>query len=652
MKRRIPGGPVVAAAFLLSAAIWSAGAYPAAAEARARPVQSDSPGFDACHYFLTLFLDLENETVSGSAVITGVSQEAVLDSIDLDFTHLNVDSVISAGVVLPFLHDDPVLRIGLDRSYAAGDTFRVEVFYHGHPGNCGTDSRGGFNFGGVPKSAYQVGYDLGGTPPSMGKYLFPCSDRPFDKATAEYRITVNGVAKKVISNGLLESAVLDSAGNTATYNWVEDCPVATHLMTLHAGRYADVVDSTYPWIHYWVYPRQAGTARVNFRNVHVMVDAFEQAFGPYPFPKCGYVVAPQADAGHQSCITYPVSAVTESDINEWRVARGLARQWWGACITPSDWRDVWLTESFCRYGEPLFQEYVYGADAYHDYVYEDLIQHTLRAAEPNSPVYDPIFIDEHTIYEKGAVVLHMLRYVLGDSVFFDALRQFRAACEYGCATTADFRTAAETSGGIDLDWFFDQWIFDCGWPVYEYAWYAEPAESGYSLVLAIDQVQAVGPVFAMPLEIAISRASGDTLITVWADDDHEEYALEVDGKPLAVRVDPNHWVLHESSEIPFARVPEGRRVPGQPAVRVFPNPFRDETAIYYSLGAPGTVRINVYDAAGRRIAGLLDAEAGPGPGVVRWDGKCSNGAHAGPGTYFCRVESGGVCVSARLVLLH
>jgi len=620
--------------------------------AAAGPTANCPHSFDVLHYEITLFVDIDNETVSGNALVRAKSEEPDLEAIELDFAALTVDSVTGTAGALASAHSDPVLGIDLGRAYAAGDTFEVRVYYHGHPGNNGSDAMGGFYFEGVPKRALQVGRTLGAATPSMGKYLFPCWDWPCDKATAEFLITVPGTGKRVICNGVLAATVIDSLAGTATYHWVEDSPIATHRVALHAGRYADLVDSTYDFIHYFVYPRQVETALVNFGNVDAMMDAFVDAFGPYPFAKCAYVGAPQADVGHQNCITYPASAITADHGNDWHVAGGLARQWWGACVGMGDWRDVWLCESFGRYGQPLFEEYAYGSQAYHDFMYEDLMLHTFADADQHSPVYDPNFPGGHTIYEKGAVVLHMLRYALGDSTFFSSLRSFREVFAYGVATTSDFQNVVEAVSGQDLDWFFDQWVYDCGWPEFEYAWMARGTGPPYEIDVVINQVQTVGPVFTTSLDICVGTDAGDTLFTVWIDGAHEEFALEVGAEPLSLQLDPDRWVLHRETEVAYARLDVGEDRSCKLTLAVAPNPAREGATIRYHLPGAGRVRVDIYDAAGREVSRVYDGMLDPGAGEIYWNGLRASGGRAAPGTYFCRMFTPSGSRTVRIVMLN
>jgi aminopeptidase N len=565
--------------------------------------------------------------------------EPGLDQIALDLAELAVDSVLSDGTPLAFSHDGQVLTLDLGQSYASDDTFVVQIFYSGHPGNSGSDRMGGFYFSGVPRLAFQVGTDIGSDPFGMARYWIPCLDRPCDKATVSYHITVPGSEKKVICNGVLAGVYRDSLAGTATYDWVEDCPVAPCCMTVNAGRFSEIVDSTCDWISYWVYPRLVDDAVINFENVPAMMDVFTEAFGPYPFPACAYVAVPTADVSHQGCITYPTSAVTATHDNDWHVSEGLARQWWGASVTPADWSDLWLTESFGRYGQPLFVETTLGEEAYREYIHDDLMLHTFADADPASPIYHPLHPDGHTIYEKGTVVLHMLRFVLGDSIFFDTLRAFSQTYAYSCAGTADFQSTAENVSGRDLDWFFSEWIYDCGWPEFEYAWNVVPSDSGWALNLLLEQVQQAGPVFTMPLEIGLVGAAGDTTLRIWVDESNEEYDFMIGRAPSELVLDPDHWVLMKSSEVPYAGAGEGRRVIQGAGLSVHPNPACRGTRVLYRLSAPQCVTIAIYDISGRRVATLLMGALPAGVGEVAWDGMDYRSRPVSPGVYFCRMDT-------------
>jgi aminopeptidase N len=595
--------------------------------------------FDVLHYNITLFVDTDSEEIGGNTVVTSMSQVADLSSIDLDLAVLTVDSVLSGvGDPLTYVHSDSVLTITLDQAYASGDTFDVQVYYHGQPGNEGPDGFGGFYFDGTPTMGFQMGVGLVADPPSMGKFWIPCWDWPCDKATAEYHITVPGTGKKVVCNGVLTGSEVDTLASTATFHWEETHQIAPHVMTVHARRYRELVDSTYSWMYYWVFPPDEADALIHFSNCDIMMEGFIERFGPYPFGKMGYAAATKGDMEHQTCVTHIAQAIQPNHLYDGLLAHEMAHMWWGDCVSVNDWRDVWLSEGFASFGEAVYQEHAGGMTAYHDYVSQFLMNPVFASGE-NFPIYDPNYLWGTTVYEKGGVVTHMLRYVLGDSLFYDAFAAYRLAYEYESATTVQFKQTVEGVYGQSLDWFFDEWIYDVGWPDYEYSWLGTSLGDSFTINLVIDQVQTNGPVYTMPVEVGITTVAGDTVLSVWVDEASEEFDLIVLNEPTAVELDPDDWVLNTSTEVPHAAVRDVVAVPELVLEQNVPNPFGPRTTIRYSVPGSQRVRVDIYNAAGQKIVGLLDETVAAGWGHVSWDGRDGLGAEVAPGTYFCRLKT-------------
>jgi aminopeptidase N len=619
-----------------------------------RPLLHDSltqncpHSFDVLHYDITLYIDFGLETIDGNTRVTSVSKEAGLSTIDLDLTILTVDSIFGASGPLTYVHNDPVLSINLGQAYAEDDTFEVQVYYQGQPGNEGPSGFGGFYFDGVPIHAFQMGVGLEADPPSMGKYWFPCWDWPCDKATAEYHITVGGTNRKVICNGSLVEAVIDTVENVSTYVWEMAHQIAPHCMTCNAGRFTEIPDSAYSWMSHWVFPRCEEDAVIHFENCDIMMDGFIQRYGSYPFSTFGFVSESKGDMEHQTCVTHRVGLINPDHLYDWLLAHEMAHMWWGDCVSVGDWRDVWLSEGFATYSEAVFHEHAYGMESYHNYVQNNLMNPVLSSGE-NFPIYDPDYLWGSTTYEKGACVLHMLRHVIGDSAFYGGLAAYRQAYEYEYAVTPEFKEAIETVSGQDLDWFFDEWIYDKGWPEYEHAWLADSVAGGYDLNLVIDQVHTNGPIFTMPVEFKITTVSGDTLVTLWVDESYEEFDLMIFEEPTAVELDPDNWILNTGQEVPHAGVHRTAAVFDLSLEPNAPNPFRPSTTIRYMLPRSQHAKIEVYNAMGQKVLTLLDRDLPAGRGEVTWNGRDQGGHRVAPGTYFCRLVTEDGSLATRMV---
>jgi hypothetical protein len=352
---------------------------------------------------------------------------------------------------------------------------------------------------------------------------------------------------------------------------------------------------------------------------------------------------------HQTCVTHNASTVQANHAYDWLLAHEMAHQWWGDLVSVNDWRDVWLSEGFATYSEAIFQEHAFGAQAYRDYMQQSLMAAVLNSGE-NFPIYDPNNLWGTTTYEKGGCVLHMLRRVIGDPVFFDALASYRQAYAYSSAVTSEFQAIVESAAAQDLDWFFDEWIYGTGWPSYEYSWHAVEDQGQYAVDLVIDQVQTNGPVFRMPVDVKLTTVAGDTTVVLVVEAAHQVFDLALASEPTAVTLDPDNWILNEAEEVAYAGA--GGAVPAELRLEQnVPNPFSRTTTIRYSVPRAQRVRLEIYDAAGRQVVSLVDGPVGPGWGEVTWDARDRNRRAVASGAYFCRLSAAeGRSVSRMIVL--
>jgi aminopeptidase N len=395
--------------------------------------------------------------------------------------------------------------------------------------------------------------------------------------------------------------------------------------------------------------RDTETALIHFSNCDIMMDAYIERYGAYPFDKFGYVMEAKGDMEHQTCVTHVNSALQPNHLYDWLLAHEMAHMWWGDCISVGDWRDVWLSEGFATYSEAIFHEHAYGTTSYKNYIQNNIMNPVLSSGE-NFPIYDPLYLWGTTTYEKGACVLHMLRHVIGDSTFFDALAAYRAAYEYSSAVTPEFQAEVEAVSGQDLEWFFSEWIYGSGYPEYEYSWLADSTAGGYDLNLVVDQVQT-SQVFTMPVEVLVTMTSGDSLLTLVVDETHEVFDLVMPYQPTAVEIDPENWILNTAEEVPYAGIGDVVACPDLSLRQNRPNPFGGVTTITYEVLRPQHVRLGIYDAAGRKIAGLVDGYSPAGPAEVVWDGRDSEGRSVAPGTYFCTLATEDGRLVRRVILL-
>jgi aminopeptidase N len=521
-------------------------------EAYLRSEKAYTPhSYDVLHYQIDMDIDIPGDSVRMASVLINCRSETdTLTTVDLDFRGMTIDSITVDGVLRNYIWEPDQLLIHLGSAISQGDTFLVAVYYHGHPVTAG--GNGLFIDSDVTFTMAE---------PEGARLWYPCYDKPSDKATADLNITVPD-DYIVASNGVLVETVADEKAKTMTYRWSEGYPITTYLISLAISQYAT--------FSYWYYgeqdtmeiacyapPAESANAVVDFANLPEMIACYSEIFGLYPFieEKYGMATFPWGGAmEHQTCTSWGFP-LPGNQYYDWVVAHELAHQWWGDWVSPDDWRDIWLNEGFATYSEALWWEYLYGDWGLRSYMQEMqdyYIWWENSGYGSRFPIYDPPpgYMFSATEYEKAGCVLHMLRFTVGDSTFFHILRTYGATYSYGNAVTEDFQVICENLSGQDLDWFFDQWIYDQGYPEYKFVWTSEDqGGKAYDVNITIAQVQANAPIFNMPVELGITTAYEEILDTVIVDQASEVLQFMVQDEPLSIQLDPNRWLLCEKEEV-------------------------------------------------------------------------------------------------------
>jgi len=611
---------------------------------KTRTIPTECPdSLDMLHYELHLEADHATEYLEGTAFLTFRSEKDGLASTRFDLRAMTVDSIFHGATPLAYLQVDDTLFVTLDAPLMTGDTAVVAIHYSGNPESEGPGGFGGFWFGVNPITDYSMGVGLNTDPPSMGRYWFPGVDQPCDKATCEIVATTN-LVKSAVATGRLDTVIVDSVAETREWHWVHDYPVSTYLMAVAISKYDAVPDSHDARITYYVHRTLTHLAPGTFINVHHMMDCYESLFGTYPYvgDKFSYVVTPLGDMEHTTCVFHSSMLMTGDTTYDDILAHELTHMWFGDLVTYADWREVWLSEGFATYGEALWREYQYGTTNYHAYVTGSLMgPYLLNAHNLTYPIYDPDFLWGTISYEKGGVILHMLRHVMGDSLFFAGMNAFKDAHAFGNVTTPDFIAACEGVYGSDLDWFFDEWIYQGGHPVINWGWsFEETAPSTYRVDVETRQVQTVGPTaYTMPVDLRIETAGGDTIVVAMLDAVANSFSFVVDSEPTGVVFDPDNWLLDENSEVATdvaGPAPRLRYTLGQAQ----PNPFNPVTTIPFKLPIDERALIRVYTIDGKLVRTLVDGNLPAGEHTAVWDGTDRAGRPVASGVYLYRMQAG------------
>ncbi len=528
-------------------------------EHRARGGSPNQERYDVLHYDIRMKFNRDMARIEGDVAMT-VRVVAPLDRCEIDcYWMMQVDSVKVNGKVTSHFRDWDRVTVLLDRTYSIGERPTTRVFYHGFEPDFQWWALHFETFDGQPIVGSLA-------EPFYARAWWPCKDYPNDKADSlDFRITYPS-QYFCSSNGSLISDV-DLGTGFRTTHWSVRYPIATYLVSVSMAEFtywrewALRTDTDSLPVDYWVYPGLAPTAQQTYQITVPAIDTLSRIFGTYPFPSEKYAMSGFMWGGameHQ----------TNSSMSEWAtgepmvIVHELSHQWWGDMITCRDWHHIWLNEGFASYAEALLVESVYGPAAYRSYM-----------ASMEYFAHGSIYVQDTTnsgsilstiVYDKGAWVLHMLRGVIGDSAFFEGLRNYGdSPLKFGTAVTEDFQYYMEQSAGVDLDWFFSEWIYGQDNPAYEYKFQCQQTTPGvYQVDLVVEQVQTIDQVFDMPVTFGFQLESGSVIEQTFNVNSRFKYVyFEFSDSVVAVTIDPNNWVLETHTQIPFGLTVVSRDLP-------------------------------------------------------------------------------------------
>ena len=554
---------------------------------------------DVTYYGLDLRLTHTPAYLNGAATITLKANSANLNRFFLDAKpQLKIDSVKSAGQKLAFTRETERVQITAPQPLSLGQALTLTVYYQGNPASL--NGFGSFSFATHGPTNAPVIWSL--SEPYGASDWFPSKDTPADKAdSSAVAITANRQFVSV-SNGKLVS-MTENRDSTRTYRWRNSYPIAQYLISLAMTNY-EQYDTPFTYngqtmpVNHFVYPETLPTIRTNLDLTPGMLRIFSDLFGPYPFLREKYGHAQFGWGGgmeHQ----------TVSSMGAWNtgiIAHELAHQWFGDKITCRDWQNIWLNEGFATYSEALYAGAASGPAAYTAMINTFMTRAKLASGTlyvQNISSVDNIFNSNRT-YSKGATVLHMLRGILGDDLFFRAMKTYVASpsVAYGTAVTEDFQAIMEQVSGRKLDYFFQEWVYGQSFPTYRLSWQDNSTASKPGIQVRLQQATNTNPVsFTMPMQMRVQSAAGDTLVTVFNDQADQTFMLPAKGQPTGIIIDPNNLILKTVSST-TATVTATEEL-ANPTLTVFPNPASDQLSIRFTSSQTGFTVINLYSILGQ-----------------------------------------------------
>jgi len=519
-----------------------------------------------------LTVDMKQQTMNGSVTVAFVPLQAELNTLDLDAADLDIEAVelvrAESSSRLDFTVEDRMLKIDLPGALATDKELAVRISYKARP-------KTGMYFFAETKTEPAEAWNYG----EGGRHnnWLPLYNDTNERFSVDFRITV---AKPylVLGNGVQQETQENDDGSR-TFHWVQDEPIPNYLLALNIGQFVEVpladaeVGQRKIPLSVWTHAGDEESAAFSFAKTPEMVEYFSELLGyEYAWPKYDQMTLRNFWGAME---TATMVGFTEGSLHyeggladdapqfdealatwttEDTIAHELAHHWFGDLLTCRSLASLWLNESFATYLHTVWNGHAYGED---DLTYQrwrylqsylDYIEETgeVRPLEYfNYDASDDMYVTEIT-YQKGALILHLLRHVLGDQTFYGSLSAYLETYAFSEVDSFDFQRSLEETTGEKLNWFFKDWVHGGGYPVLSvsYLWVPERKQ----VDLTIEQQQAIQPFegyFDVPIDVEITTASGTRVHTIRSHEDELNIALPADGKPLMVVVDKGNWLIAE-----------------------------------------------------------------------------------------------------------
>lgn len=555
-------------------------------------ILSGTADYDVTYYNCHWNVDPAVSFISGSVTMYFNTLTGSFDEVVMNMSNaLDVDSIVYHNNTITYTHAANILTANLPASLGAGVFDSIKVYYNGVPASTGFGSFIQDSHNGVP-----VIWTL--SEPYGASDWWPCKNGLTDKADSIDIAVTTPSDYTVASNGLLVAAV--PSGPNTTYYWQHRYPVATYLICFAVTNYVryshfvPYAGDTLEVVNY-IYPEDSLSAVSQTAAIVEMVQLYDTLFGEYPFQNEKYGHAQFGWGGGMEHQTMTFITGFWFDL----LAHELAHHWFGDKITCGSWRDIWLNEGFATYLSGLCYEHL---EPFYWQLYKENNINNITS-QPGGSVWcddtttvNRIF-DGRLTYAKGAMILHQLRWVIGDSAFYAALNSYLndPSCAYEFAVTADLKGHFEAASGQNLDWYFDDWHTGQGYPSYTFTW----SQLGQSVYIHVEQTTSHPsvPFFQLPLPVLLSNGTQDSLIRIDNTINGEDFIVNIPFQATTLEFDPDLWIISKNNQI-LLGTPETDALEG---FSVAPNPASENLNIAFSKPHSGNVRLQLSDANGRSV---------------------------------------------------
>lgn len=544
------------------------------------------------------------------------------------------------------------------KSLGNADTALIRVYYSGiMKSEGGTNNWGGVFF--TNKCLYSMGVGFNCDYVSCTRHWLPCYDLPCDKAkfSCYYKVPKGYSA---ISNGLLVN-VDTSDVDYNTFYWKQDRECASYLLAFAIRDYTGLLNfnnNLGKSVQVYGLSKDTNKLKTLFHKMPEAVNYFSSIFGPYAWEKVSYVMTPTGSMEHQSMISYDerlISTYSSKDTANIVGAHELSHQWFGDYATVYDFRDTWLSEGFASYCESLWLGNLYGNSAYQNHQ-SDFIQSYITytaKSEGVFPLYNynramPSSNYPSTIYEKGAAVLGMLRYKMGDSSFFKSLRAYLIKSQ--TADTVNTRlfesvvNSENTNPDFDVAEFFKEWVYGKGYPSYSFI----ISQKEKQLNIAYKQISNSGfETFSnVPAELLLINNNGDSIYVVFNSmAEIGDTTIPCNNNIVKVNINCGREIRTlMKANISFNNSVDNIDKDEQ-NISITPNPSDNIIKIKY-LGADFNPVFSLYDISGNRLIDSMKANSGDNNTFLFSGDFLSNGL------YYVEIKCDKHKYNGRLIIKH
>jgi len=514
------------------------------------PQYPRDPEYKLNHYKLEIKVYIAEKRLEGKATLTLTRYRKPKRYITLDAVEMDIKSVFVDGVKVKYDYDGEKLYVDLGKLL---DDKPIELVVEYKV----VEPRFGLYFitpdEHYPNRRYEV-WSQGET--EWNRYWMPIYDYPNNKCTSEIIVWVpKGYI--AVSNGSLIEKKID--GDWEVYHWLFDKPHSTYLIALAVGRYIELKEEMDGvTLYYYVPPDKVNDADRSFSRTKDMIKFYESYLGvKYPYGNYKQVCVQNFVVGgmENTSITILLEETLHDEHahmdfeSEPLVAHELAHQWFGDLVTCKDWSHIWLNESFATYLENLYVRHWKGED---DFIYEmmqDLDNYLMECRRNYSrPIvyniykYSEEVFDQHS-YPKGGLILHTLSNILGEDTFRKGLKEFLTRFAYKNADTEDLRKVLSEVSGLNLEWFFNQFVYNAGHPVIKISKSWDSEKKVLKVMLSQEQDDKAPEKYYLPMELLLIVDNREIIREIVLEERKQTIYIPLDKKPDMVLLDPKFKVF-------------------------------------------------------------------------------------------------------------